>query len=151
VDVRAHAAHACADAGSAEQRGTIGRWDYRLPMRRSFEIERALARDDAMNPASCASDHALLVPLGVSGRSSVAAPRRLADCRKVCKPPLDLVSHGDSVSDDVVVPFRKRPPSEHELEAFRRATKSWDPGLRELLFPEHVKRDVERKAPVPPE
>jgi hypothetical protein len=55
------------------------------------------------------------------------------------------------VSDNVV-PFRKRPPSEDELEAFRRATKSWHPSLRQLLFPEHTKRDAdrERDAPVPP-
>ena len=56
------------------------------------------------------------------------------------------------MSDDVVVPFRKRPPSDHELDVFRLATKSWHPSLRELLFPEHAKRDAEREreARVPP-
>ncbi len=44
------------------------------------------------------------------------------------------------MSDDVVIPFRKRPPSEVELEVFRRITKGWHPELRRLLFPEHSKR-----------
>jgi hypothetical protein len=53
------------------------------------------------------------------------------------------------MSDDVVVPFRKRPPSEPELEVFRRATKNWPQSLRALVFPEHAKHDAERKALVP--
>jgi len=37
-----------------------------------------------------------------------------------------------------VIPFRKRPPSKGELEAFRRMTRSWSPELRQLMFPRYV-------------
>ena len=43
------------------------------------------------------------------------------------------------MSDEVVIPFRKRPPSEVELEVFRRITRGWHPEVRRLLFPEHSK------------
>jgi len=46
---------------------------------------------------------------------------------------------GVTVSDDNVIPFRKRPPSEAELEVYRRMTQKWSPALRELFFPEHFR------------
>jgi len=49
--------------------------------------------------------------------------------------------------DDKVIPFRKRPPSEGEMEAYRRMTRNWDSHLRQLLFPEHFKRDPDSTKP----
>ena len=46
-----------------------------------------------------------------------------------------------SMSNDKVVPFRKRPPSAVELEVYRRITRSWHPDMRRLMLPEHFKRD----------
>ena len=45
------------------------------------------------------------------------------------------------MSDKKVVPFRKRPPSEAELEMYRRITRNWHPDMRRLMLPEHFKRD----------
>jgi len=45
------------------------------------------------------------------------------------------------MSDSKVVPFRKRPPSEPELEAYRRMTRNWHPEMQRLIFPEHFERD----------
>ena len=45
------------------------------------------------------------------------------------------------MTDRKVVPFRKRPPSESELEAYRRITRNWHPEMQRLMFPEHFKRD----------
>jgi hypothetical protein len=47
------------------------------------------------------------------------------------------------VSDDKVIPFRKRPPSETELEVYRMMTRAWAPALRQLMFPEHFRREQE--------
>jgi hypothetical protein len=47
------------------------------------------------------------------------------------------------LSDNKVIPFRKRPPSQTELEVYRRITRQWSPELRQLMFPEHFKRDQE--------
>jgi hypothetical protein len=47
------------------------------------------------------------------------------------------------VSDDKVIPFRKRSPSENELEAFRVMTRNWHPDMRRLMFPDHVEREHE--------
>ena len=41
-----------------------------------------------------------------------------------------------------IIPFRKRPPSEIELEMYRRMTRNWSPDLRRLMFPEHFKREA---------
>jgi hypothetical protein len=49
------------------------------------------------------------------------------------------------VSDDRVIPFRKRPPSETEMEIFRKITRNWHPDMQRLMFPEHVQRDRDRK------
>ena len=47
------------------------------------------------------------------------------------------------MSADNVIPFRKRqpPPSEVELEMYKRMTRDWHPQLRELMFPEHFKHE----------
>ena len=49
------------------------------------------------------------------------------------------------MSERVVVPFRQRPPSEAEFEAYRQMTRDWHPDLRQLMFPEHFK--LEASAP----
>ena len=49
------------------------------------------------------------------------------------------------MTDTKVVPFRKRPPSEAELEMYRRITRNWHPEMRQLMLPEHFKRDQPRK------
>lgn len=36
-----------------------------------------------------------------------------------------------------IIPFRRRPPSSGELEAFRRITRRWSPALRDLIFPQY--------------
>jgi hypothetical protein len=48
------------------------------------------------------------------------------------------------VSDDNVIPFRKRPPSESELEAYRLLTRNWSPQLRQLMFPEYFRQDLDK-------
>jgi hypothetical protein len=44
-----------------------------------------------------------------------------------------------------VIPFRKRPPSDIEVEVYERMTRNWHPELREMMFPEHFKREQDRK------
>ena len=41
-----------------------------------------------------------------------------------------------------VIPFRKRPPSQNQLEAYRRMTRNWSPELRQMMFPDLVKFDA---------
>ena len=36
-----------------------------------------------------------------------------------------------------VVPFRRRPPSRREVEAYRWVTRNWSPGLRRLICPQY--------------
>ncbi len=50
------------------------------------------------------------------------------------------------MSQSNVIPFRKRPPSQAELEIYRQMTRNWSPQMRELMFPEHFKRDQDREA-----
>ena len=45
------------------------------------------------------------------------------------------------MSDRKVVPFRKRPPCEAELEVYRRMTRNWHPDMRRRLLPEHFRHD----------
>ena len=45
------------------------------------------------------------------------------------------------MTDRKVVPFRKRPPSEAELAVYRHITRNWHPEMRQLMLPEHHKRD----------
>jgi hypothetical protein len=52
------------------------------------------------------------------------------------------------VSDNKVVPFRRRPPSQAELEAYQRMTRHWSPTLRQMMFPEYFKRE-EQSEPRP--
>jgi len=53
------------------------------------------------------------------------------------------------VSDNKVVPFRRRPPSQAELEVYQRMTRHWSPTLRQMMFPELFRReqDKERRSP----
>jgi hypothetical protein len=53
------------------------------------------------------------------------------------------------VSDSKVVPFRRRPPSQAELEAYQRMTRHWSPTLRQKLSPELFKLAQELQ-PKPP-
>ena len=50
-------------------------------------------------------------------------------------------AEGHPLTDRKVVPFRKRPPSEAELEMYRRITRNWHPAMRQFVLPEHFKRD----------
>lgn len=45
------------------------------------------------------------------------------------------------MADEKVVPFRKRPPSQAELEAYLRMTRNWHPEMRRLVFPELFKKE----------
>jgi hypothetical protein len=45
------------------------------------------------------------------------------------------------MSDRKVIPFRKRPPSQTELEVYRQITRGWLPEMRQFMFPEHFKHD----------
>ena len=45
------------------------------------------------------------------------------------------------MSDKNVIPFRKRPPSEVEMDVYRQMTRSWHPQMRLLMLPDHFKRD----------
>jgi hypothetical protein len=45
------------------------------------------------------------------------------------------------MSDQKVIPFRKRPPTEEELEIYRQITRNWHPEMQRLMFPEHFERD----------
>ena len=56
-----------------------------------------------------------------------------------------MLCEGSYVSADNVIPFRKRPPSETELEVYRMMTREWSPALRQLMFPEHFKREQENR------
>ena len=45
------------------------------------------------------------------------------------------------MSNDNVIPFRKRPPSETELEYYRIMTRDWHPQMRQAMFPELFEHD----------
>ena len=45
------------------------------------------------------------------------------------------------MAEDNVIPFRPRPPSDTELEAYRTMTRSWHPQMRQLMFPKHFEHD----------
>jgi hypothetical protein len=42
---------------------------------------------------------------------------------------------------DNVIPFRKRAPSEGQLEAYRRMTQNWSSELKQLMFPEYFRHE----------
>ncbi len=46
---------------------------------------------------------------------------------------------------DNVIPFRPRPPSDNELDAYRTMTRLWHPQMRQLMFPKYFEQD--RSAP----
>lgn len=43
-----------------------------------------------------------------------------------------------------VIPFRKRPPSDIEVETYERMTRNWHPELKQMMFPEHFKREQDK-------
>jgi hypothetical protein len=47
------------------------------------------------------------------------------------------------VVNDNVIPFRKRPPSEMELTVYRQMTRGWSSTLKQMMFPEHFRREQE--------
>jgi hypothetical protein len=54
------------------------------------------------------------------------------------------------MTDRKVIPFRKRRPSqaelEAELEAYRHMTRNWHPQMRRLVFPEYFEKEQARAA-----
>jgi hypothetical protein len=54
------------------------------------------------------------------------------------------------VAENKVIPFRRRAPSRAELEAYQRMTRHWSPTLRQLMFPEYFKRELEKESSPPP-
>ena len=53
------------------------------------------------------------------------------------------------MSDNKVIPFRRRPPSQAELEAYQRMTRHWSPTLRQMMFPEHFMREQKEEQSPP--
>jgi hypothetical protein len=50
------------------------------------------------------------------------------------------------VSADNVIPFRKRPPSDKEMDVYRQMTRRWSDASKQLLLPEHFSVElVDRK------
>jgi hypothetical protein len=49
------------------------------------------------------------------------------------------------VGNQKIIPFRKRAPSQAELDAYRRVTHNWSPTLRQLLFPEYFTHERDPK------
>ena len=49
------------------------------------------------------------------------------------------------MSGNKVIPFRRRPPSQTELEVYQRMTRHWSPTLRQMMFPEHFRRELEKE------
>jgi hypothetical protein len=43
-----------------------------------------------------------------------------------------------------VVPLRRRPPSQQELEVYRWMTRSWSPALRQLILPEYYRANLSK-------
>lgn len=41
------------------------------------------------------------------------------------------------MSNDNVIPFRKRPPSDKEMDVYRQVTRHWSEASKQLLLPEH--------------
>jgi hypothetical protein len=42
-----------------------------------------------------------------------------------------------------VIPFRRPPPSQTEIEVYRQMTKNWNPVLRREFAPENFRREQE--------
>jgi hypothetical protein len=45
------------------------------------------------------------------------------------------------MADSNVIPFRRRAPSDGEMEAYRRFTRSWTAELKQLMFPEYFQHE----------
>jgi len=45
------------------------------------------------------------------------------------------------MSDQKVIPFRRRPPSLAQLTIYRHITRKWHPEMRRAIFPDHFSRD----------
>jgi hypothetical protein len=50
------------------------------------------------------------------------------------------------MNDDNVIPFRKRPPSEAEMDAYRQMTRRWSDASKQLLLPDHFQADIKERA-----
>lgn len=50
------------------------------------------------------------------------------------------------MSSDNVVPFRKRPPSEAELEVYRWITRGWNTQMRQMMFPEYFEYESQKRS-----
>ena len=51
------------------------------------------------------------------------------------------------MAEDNVIQFRPRPPSDTELESYRRMTRNWHPQMRQLLFPKYAEHDQPQEQP----
>jgi hypothetical protein len=49
------------------------------------------------------------------------------------------------LSTDNILPFRKRPPSDKEMDVYREVTKRWTDASRQLLLPEHYSNEWVRR------
>ena len=50
------------------------------------------------------------------------------------------------MNDDNVIPFRKRPPSEAEMDAYRQMTRRWTDASKQLLMPDHFQVELRERA-----
>jgi hypothetical protein len=46
--------------------------------------------------------------------------------------------------DNVVVPFRRRRPTQQELDTYHMMTRHWSPALRRLLCPQYYEADAQQ-------
>jgi hypothetical protein len=61
-----------------------------------------------------------------------------------------MISHTDpstvfedrSMSRDNIIPFRKRPPSDKEMDVYRVTTRRWSDASKQLLLPEHFSMEL---------
>jgi hypothetical protein len=50
------------------------------------------------------------------------------------------------MDNDNVIPFRKRPPSEREMDVYRQITRCWSDASKQLLLPDHYQLDLGKRA-----
>jgi hypothetical protein len=53
-----------------------------------------------------------------------------------------------TVTDDKIIPFRKRPPSQAELETYRHITRGWTAEMKKMMFPQYYEHE-QRQGPNP--
>lgn len=41
------------------------------------------------------------------------------------------------MSDEKVIPFRKRPPPQSVMDVYRQMTRGWHPDMRRMMFPDY--------------